>query len=209
MLISITLGWGGRGFERGTRVCKRGLRGRGGADFWWGKVGWGVGWAPPFWGGLGGAPEPAHGHPTARRRAAQQLPLHLDHDTRTALNRRALPRPPVLVVLDVEADVCEDVVLVLRLPAGRDDLLHLAHKAPHRQVVVVHLEVPVVLHGLGVSNGVVMGWSQGGRRGERGRVRMGRVASGHRCIHTCIQDRARAAPCPCAAPGGTPLRPPR
>lgn len=41
---------------------------------------------------------------------------------------------------------------VLRL-ALLDDLLRLADEAPHRQVVVVHLEVPVVLHGLRMRRG--------------------------------------------------------
>jgi hypothetical protein len=66
----------------------------------------------------------------------------------------------VPIVLDVKAHVGEDVVAELVL-TPLDDLLHLSDESPHWQVVVVHLEVPVVLDGLasrrdGVKQGAVV-----------------------------------------------------
>ncbi len=55
---------------------------------------------------------------------------------------------PVLIVLDVKIKVREQVMLVLHIPGLRDELLDSPNEAPHRQVIVVHLEVPVILHSL-------------------------------------------------------------
>ena len=47
----------------------------------------------------------------------------------------------------LSANVGEQVVLVLS-GAVLEDLLHLPNEAPHRQVIVIHLKVPVLLDSL-------------------------------------------------------------
>mmetsp|Transcript_1377 Transcript_1377/g.3065 ORF Transcript_1377/g.3065 Transcript_1377/m.3065 type:complete len:207 (-) Transcript_1377:186-806(-) len=52
----------------------------------------------------------------------------------------------IVVVRDIEVHVREEVVPHLRLP-GLENFLDLSNEAPDGEVVIVHLEVVVVLHG--------------------------------------------------------------